>query len=198
MVHYYYHFMAVCPGLPGWAGTRRNTHPLTPIVIISHPLSASPSTTIHSIASSLFNLLAWHSFFTASLQVLFGVPLDLAPFTSYSIHFFTQSLSSFRYTCPYQCSLFCCSTKIMSSNPSFFFCQLFSWNSVYFLNATHISDHCTSICYIHLNCIRIICWYSVRLNILTIFVEKSFNQTWPGCLTVSHNRPGFIRLFDYT
>jgi len=21
-------FMAVCPGLPGWAGTRRNIHPL--------------------------------------------------------------------------------------------------------------------------------------------------------------------------
>jgi len=22
-------FTALCPGLPGWAGTRRNTHPLT-------------------------------------------------------------------------------------------------------------------------------------------------------------------------
>jgi len=28
--HYYYNrFTALCPGLPGWAGTRRNIHPLT-------------------------------------------------------------------------------------------------------------------------------------------------------------------------
>jgi len=29
------------PGQPGWAGTRRNIHPLTPIVVISCTLSAS-------------------------------------------------------------------------------------------------------------------------------------------------------------
>ena len=29
------------PGQPGWAGTRRNIHLLTPIMVISHPLSAS-------------------------------------------------------------------------------------------------------------------------------------------------------------
>ena len=34
-------FNGFCPGLPGWAGTRRNTHPLTPILIIGHPLSSS-------------------------------------------------------------------------------------------------------------------------------------------------------------
>jgi len=34
-------FTALCPGLPRWAGTRRSIHPLTPILIISHPLSAS-------------------------------------------------------------------------------------------------------------------------------------------------------------
>jgi len=32
--------MALCPGLPGWAGTRRNIHPPT-IVIIIQSLSAS-------------------------------------------------------------------------------------------------------------------------------------------------------------
>ena len=31
----------ICPGQPGSAGTRRNIHPLSPIVVISHPLSAS-------------------------------------------------------------------------------------------------------------------------------------------------------------
>jgi len=30
-----------CPGQPGWASTRRNIHSLTPVVVISHPLSAS-------------------------------------------------------------------------------------------------------------------------------------------------------------
>ena len=32
---------ALCPGLPRWAGTRRNIHPLTPILIIRHPISTS-------------------------------------------------------------------------------------------------------------------------------------------------------------
>jgi len=30
-----------CPGQPGWANTIRNIHPLTSIMVISHPLSAS-------------------------------------------------------------------------------------------------------------------------------------------------------------
>jgi len=73
---------------------------------------------ILSIASSVFNFHAWQSFSTISLQVFFGLPLSLAPSTSYSILFFTQSLSSFCSTCPYNRNLFCCSTKIMSSNSS--------------------------------------------------------------------------------
>jgi len=51
---------------------------------------------LRSLASSLFNPRALQSFSTISLQVYFGLPLGLAPSTSYSIHFFTQSLSSFR------------------------------------------------------------------------------------------------------
>jgi len=75
---------------------------------------------IRSTASSLFNLRAWQSFSTTSLQVFFGLSLGLAPSTSYSIHFnfFNQSLASFRNTCPYHHNQFCCSTEIMSSNPS--------------------------------------------------------------------------------
>ena len=55
-----------------------------------------------SMASSLFISRAWQSSCTTSLQVLFGLPFSLGPSTSYSMHFFTQSLSSFRSTCPYQ------------------------------------------------------------------------------------------------
>ena len=64
-----------------------------------------------SMASSLFSLHAWQSSRTTSFQVLFGLPLGLEPSTSYSMHFFTQSSSAFRSTCPYQRSLFCCNIK---------------------------------------------------------------------------------------
>ena len=71
-----------------------------------------------SMASSLFSLRAWQSSRTTSFQVFFGLPLGLEPSTSCSIHFFTQSSSSFRNTWPYQRSLFCCNTNAMSSTPS--------------------------------------------------------------------------------
>jgi len=106
---------ALCLGQPGWASPRRNIHALTPIVIINHPLSASsifydswhPPCSVY-VPDSLFH----------NLQVFFGLPLGLAPSTSCSIHFFTQSLSSFHSTYPYHRHLFYCSTEIMSSNPS--------------------------------------------------------------------------------
>jgi len=55
-----------------------------------------------STPSNLFNLCAWQSFSTISVQVFFGLPLGLSLSTLYCIHFFTQSLSSFRSTCPYR------------------------------------------------------------------------------------------------
>ena len=65
-----------------------------------HPIFISFFHLPRSIASCLFKLRAWQSFCTTSLHVLFGLPLGLEPSTSYSIHFFTQSVSSFRNTCP--------------------------------------------------------------------------------------------------
>jgi len=59
-------------------------------------------------------LRAWQSFCTASVHVLFGLPLGLEPSTSYSTHFFTpKSVSSFRNTCPYHRNLFCCSINVL-------------------------------------------------------------------------------------
>jgi len=46
--YYYYRFMALCQGLPGWAGTRKIIHLPTPTPTINHPLSAS---SIHRIPS---------------------------------------------------------------------------------------------------------------------------------------------------
>jgi len=65
---------------------RRNIHPLTPIVVLNHLLSAF----------SIYND-PWHppcSIYmhdTISVQVFFGLPFGLAPSTSYSIHFFRYS-----------------------------------------------------------------------------------------------------------
>ena len=82
------------------------------------PYLLPPSITIHGILPVQYTVHAWQSFSTISLQVFFGLPLGLAPSTSYSIHFFTKLLSSFQSTCPYHRNLFCCSTEIMSSNSS--------------------------------------------------------------------------------
>jgi len=71
-----------------------------------------------SITSSLFKLCAWQSFCTTSLHVLFVISLGLEPSTLYCTHFFTQSMSCFRSTCPYHRNLFCCTINIMLSIPS--------------------------------------------------------------------------------
>ena len=54
----------ICPAQPGWAGTRRNIHPLTLIVVINHPNLLSPSTTNHSILhiQSTCSTVFFHNF----------------------------------------------------------------------------------------------------------------------------------------
>ena len=79
-----------------------------------HPIFISFFHLVRSIASFLFTLRAWQSFCPTSFHVLFGLSLGLEPSTWYSIHFFTQSVSSFRNTCPYYHNLFCCSVNIIS------------------------------------------------------------------------------------
>jgi len=74
---------------------------------------------LQSMASSLINPCALQSFSTISLQVFFVLPLGLTPSTSYSIHFFTQSLSSFRSTCPYHRNLVAVVLRLCQLNPCF-------------------------------------------------------------------------------
>jgi len=83
-----------------------------------HPIFISFFHLPRSIASFLFKLHAWQSSCTTAFHVLFGLPIGLEPSTSYSIHCFTQSVSSFHSTCPYHRNLFCCSINIISSIPS--------------------------------------------------------------------------------
>jgi len=77
-----------------------------------HPIFISFFQLLRSTASSLIKLRAWQSICTTSLHVLFGLPLSLEPSTSYSIHFFTQSVSSFRNRCPYLRNLFAVVLKL--------------------------------------------------------------------------------------
>ena len=105
----------------------------------SHPSWSRINFQVHlvrCIASSLFNLHAWQSFSTTSLQVLFGLHLGLGPSTSYSMHFFTQSSSSFHNTCPYHRSPFCCNTNVMSSIPNLSLSSLLE--NLYFSLTLHI------------------------------------------------------------
>jgi len=102
---------------------------------------------LRSMASSVLNMCAWQSLCTISEQVFFGLPLGLALSTSYSIHFFIQSLRS---TCPYCRNLLCCSTEITSSNPSL--CQLFTFT---------LTSH------IHLTILILAHWSATSFSFLT-------------------------------
>jgi len=112
---------------------------------------------LQSIASSPFNLRAWQSFCTTSIQVLFGLPLVLEPplHTPYSIHFFTQSMFSFRNTCLYHCNLFCCSTEIMSFIPS------------HSLNSSLGALSFTWTSHSHLTILISACWSATSFSFLT-------------------------------
>jgi len=117
---------------------------------------------LRSMASCLFNARALQSFSTIYLQVFFGLPPGLAPSTSYFIHFFTQSSSSFRNACPYHRNLFCCSTEIMSSSPRLCLNSLLGilscnwiftamkmiyrvWHN-FFINVTGFDQICETVC----------------------------------------------------
>ena len=65
-----------------------------------------------SVASSMFNLRAWQSF-SPTCPVWFSCWSGTLCFMLHAI--FTQSSYSFLSTCLYHCSLFCCSTSVMSS-----------------------------------------------------------------------------------
>jgi len=119
-----------------------------------------------SMASSLFNILAWQCFSTISLQVFFGLSLGQAHSTSYSIHFFNQSLSSFRSTWPCHIKLFCCGTEIMSSNVSV------SLNPLLGTLSCSLTPH------IHLTILISARWSATSLLLLLLLLP--FNGLFPG------------------
>jgi len=90
-------FTALCPQLPRWVSARRSIHSLRPIWPAAIIYQLPSSTKIHSIFPVQFTCL---TVFLHNPSP--SLPLGLEHYTSYSIHFFTQSLSSFCNTCyPY-------------------------------------------------------------------------------------------------
>jgi len=125
-------------GQPGWAGTRRNIHPLTPIMVINIPYLLPPSFTIHGILLVQFmhmtvfyhNLspsFLWSVFWPGTLHFI------LHTFLYTIIVFFLQHM-----LIPSQPVLLC--YRNYSSNPSLSLNPLLGTLSCS-LNATHPSDH---------------------------------------------------------
>jgi len=160
-----------CPGLPGWAGTRRNTHP--PTILIIQSLSASSIYRDPQHPPCSYYVLG--NLFAQPLRVLFGLPLGLEPSTSYSIHFYTQSVSSFCNTCPYHRNLFCCSINIISSIPSLFLNSLLG--TVSFTLTLHI----------HLTILICARWSATSFSFLTGQVSLPCSMLH-GSVVCMHNK----------
>jgi len=92
--------MAIFPGEPGLAGC--------PLILLLHLFL--------DFASFWDRPKLSMSFLTQSHQVFFGHPLCLIPLTSHVIQCLTQSLSSFRSTCPNHLNLLFWIIKLTGSN----------------------------------------------------------------------------------
>ena len=103
-LHQYYNYNY--PTFRSRASTTTTTivlRPFIPDYPDHHPIFISFFHLLWSIASSLFKLRAWKSFLhNLSAHSLWSASWSGAlHLITYSLHFFTQSVSSFRNTCPY-------------------------------------------------------------------------------------------------
>jgi len=114
--HTHCHFMALVRDYSGGPVPEEETFTHSHMKSSSVLYQPPPSATIHSI------LPAQSMCFIVSLHNLYPSPLRSTSWsitsTTYSIHFFTQPLSSFRNTSPYHRSLFCCSIETSISSLS--------------------------------------------------------------------------------
>jgi len=178
--YYYYNFYGLL-GQPGWAGTRRNIHSLTPIMIIDHPLSTSsffydpwhPPCSIY-VPKSLFSqsfskfslvyLLSWHP----PLHTLYiSSPNHYLLFATHA-HTITK--------------LFCRSTETMSSNASLS------------LNPLVGTLPCSLMPHIHLTILISAHWSASSFSFLTSQVLLSCNILL--CTQLLYNLPLTIKYGD--
>ena len=100
----------LCPWQPEWASNRRNIHPLTPIVVISHPLSASsidynpwhlpysiymPDKSFHNLSPSFLWSISWPGTLNFVLHT-FVHPVHCLLFTAHA-HTIATCFSVFRW-----------------------------------------------------------------------------------------------------
>ena len=108
-----------------------------------------------TIASYLLNFRAWQSFCTTSNHVLFGLPLDLEPSTSYSITFLHSVIILLSKHMSIPSNLFCCRTEIMSTIPSL------SLNSLFETLSFNLMPH------MHLTILIYAFWSAISFSFLT-------------------------------
>jgi len=112
------------------------------------------------MASFLSNLC---TFCTISVQVFFDLPLGLALSTSYSIHFFTHHCLLFA-ACNHTNAT--CFAVVLRLYRLILVFQLFTWNSIFLLNA-----------HIHLT-ILISAHWSATLHFLFLWARSHFHATY--------------------
>jgi len=129
--------MALYPGWPGWAATRKDIHSLTPCLCGYYTTSLVNFLYFsQSTASSLHICQVWQSVSITSLQVFFGLPPGLTRIlTSKSMHF---SPSHSHPSCLYHIT-YVIASQIISPTPSLSLFQLTTTEPVCYFSATHPS-----------------------------------------------------------
>jgi len=105
--------------------------------------SAILSQLLRSVASSLFNLCDWQPFCMTSVHVLFGLPLDLAPSTLYSIHSSLNHCFLFTAHARIITTCFAVVPRLCLPFPVSFSTLL--GTVIFYLNVTHPSAHFSSL-----------------------------------------------------
>jgi len=128
------HLTVLCLGLPVWASTRSNIHPLTPILIIRHLLSTS--SIYYDPQHPPCSIYVHDSPFPQCLQVLlvFILVWDPVLYTPY-----ISSLSHHLFATHVHTMAACFAVVPVSSIPNL--SQLLTQKSVFYLNAKHPYDH---------------------------------------------------------
>jgi len=157
-------FMAVCPGLPGWAGTRRNTHPPTILIIIQ---SLSASSIYHDPSSNyvLGNLFAQPLATSSLVYLLVWSPPPHIPYIS----------------SPNQCLLFATHAHTIATSfavVSIFISSIPSLSLNSLLGTLSFTLSFTLTLHIHLTILISACWSATSFSFLT---GQEILQEWKIC-----------------
>jgi len=141
------HFMALCPRLPGWAGTRKKhslndrypDHQSSFICFLHLPQSIAPScSSLHLRRSHSYSkpdsLFAQPLYKSSLVYLLVWYPPLHTPYISSPNHYLLFATHAHTIATCFAIVLRLCHLILFLS-------QLFTWNSIFYLNVTHSSDH---------------------------------------------------------